>query len=98
MPLFGLDDGGLQQACFRAYNDWVSEFCSYSPKRLFGIALIGLDDVKEGIKELERCRKIGLRGALIAGLPPKINLTAAAPRTRSGRRRRNWGCRFHCTW
>ncbi|MGO9058384.1 MAG: amidohydrolase family protein [Candidatus Binataceae bacterium] len=71
MPLFGLDDAEVQQACFRAYNDWVSEFCSYSPNRLFGIALIGLDDIKEGVKELERCRKIGLRGALIAGLPPE---------------------------
>jgi predicted TIM-barrel fold metal-dependent hydrolase len=71
MTLFGLDDGELQQACFRAYNDWVAEFCSYSPKRLFGIALISLEDVNEGVKELERCRKIGLRGALIAGLAPE---------------------------
>ncbi len=71
MPLFGLDDAEVQQACFRAYNDWVAEFCSHSPKRLFGIALIGLDDVQDGVRELERCRKIGLRGALIAGLPPE---------------------------
>ena len=71
MPLFGLDDAEVQRACFRAYNDWVAEFCAHSPKRLFGIALIGLDDVHEGVKELERCKKIGLRGALIAGLPPE---------------------------
>jgi predicted TIM-barrel fold metal-dependent hydrolase len=71
MPLFGLEDPELQRGCFAAYNDWVSEFCSYSPNRLFGIALIGLEDVKEGVKELERCRKKGLRGALIAGLSPQ---------------------------
>ncbi len=40
MSLYGLDDAGFQQACFRAYNDWLGEFCSYDPKRLFGIALI----------------------------------------------------------
>ena len=38
MPLFGLEDPELQRACFAAYNDWVSEFCSHSPTRLFGIA------------------------------------------------------------
>jgi predicted TIM-barrel fold metal-dependent hydrolase len=71
MPLFGLEDPELQRACFAAYNDWVSEFCSYSPDRLFGIALISLEDVMEGARELERCRKKGLRGALIAGLSPE---------------------------
>ena len=28
-----------------------------APHRLFGIALIGLDDIKEGVKELERSRE-----------------------------------------
>ena len=28
MALFGLQDAELQLACFRAYNDWLAEFCS----------------------------------------------------------------------
>ena len=71
LPLFGLRDGALQCACFRVYNDWLVEFCSYNPKRLIGNALISLADIEEGIKELERCAKQGLRGAMIWGSPPE---------------------------
>ena len=71
MSLFGLDDAELQQACFRAYNDWVNEFSSYNRKRLYPIALISLEDPAAGARELERCAKLGLRGAMIWGSPPK---------------------------
>jgi predicted TIM-barrel fold metal-dependent hydrolase len=71
MPLFGLWDTELQQACFRVYNDWLAQFCSYSPKRFVGIGLIPLDDIDEAIKELGRCRKIGLAGGMIWGSPPE---------------------------
>ncbi len=71
MSLFGLDDAGFQQACFGAYNDWVAEFCSHNPKRLFGIALISLEDIQAGVKELGRCAKMGMRGVMIWGSPPR---------------------------
>ncbi len=71
MSLFGLDDAGFQQACFGSYNDWVAEFCSHNPKRLFGIALISLEDVQAGVKELERCAKMGMRGVMVWGSPPR---------------------------
>jgi predicted TIM-barrel fold metal-dependent hydrolase len=71
MPLFALDDVELQQACFHAYNDWVNEFASYNRKRLYPIALISLEDIGEGIRELERSAKLGLRGAMIWGSPPR---------------------------
>jgi len=71
MPLFGLNDSNLQRACFGVYNDWVAEFCSHDPKRLYGISLISLEDLDAGIKELERTAKNGLRGAMIWGSPPE---------------------------
>ncbi len=71
MSLFGLDDAELQQACFRAYNDWVNEYASYNRKRLYPIALISLEDPEAGARELERCAKLGLRGAMIWGSPPR---------------------------
>ena len=71
MSLFGLDDAELQQACFRAYNDWVNEYASYNRKRLYPIALISLEDPAAGARELERCAKLGLRGAMIWGSPPR---------------------------
>ena len=69
MPLYGLQDAELQMACFRTFNDWLAEYCAANPKRLFGIALISLADVSLGVKELERCVKMGLRGAMISNDP-----------------------------
>ena len=68
---FWLKDAGLQEACFRAYNDWLAEFCSYDPKRLVGLGMISLYDPKEGAKELERCAELGLKGAAVWSSPPE---------------------------
>jgi predicted TIM-barrel fold metal-dependent hydrolase len=70
MPLYGLDDAGLRAACFRAYNDWAVEYCSYNPKRLLPLGLITLEDIAAGTKELERIAKKGMRGAMIWAAPP----------------------------
>jgi predicted TIM-barrel fold metal-dependent hydrolase len=70
MPLFRLPDADLQRACFKVYNDWVAEFRSHNPQRFYPIALISLEDLDAGVKELERCAKLGLKGAQIWGGPP----------------------------
>jgi uncharacterized protein len=69
LPLFGLEDADLQYACFRVFNDWLAEYCAANPKRLMGVALISLRDIPAGIAELERCAKMGLRGAMISNHP-----------------------------
>ncbi|MGH7986901.1 MAG: amidohydrolase family protein [Candidatus Binataceae bacterium] len=71
MPLFGLDDTELQVACFKAYNDWVAEFSSHDVMRFHAIALISLEDIGAGVKELERAAGIGLKGAMICGAPAR---------------------------
>ena len=71
MTLYGIDDGGLRAACFRAYNDWMAEFCSYDQRRLAGIGLIPMDDVQDAVSEVARCADLGLRGGLIWGIPPE---------------------------
>ncbi|MCE2391862.1 MAG: amidohydrolase [Proteobacteria bacterium] len=71
MPLFGIRDAELQRACFRVYNDWVAEFCSHEPRRLYGIALISLEDVADGVADLEHAAASGMRGAMIWGSPPE---------------------------
>jgi predicted TIM-barrel fold metal-dependent hydrolase len=62
-------DGALMSAIFRAYNDWLAEFCRVDPARLKGIAMINLDDVQDGIAELERAARLGLAGAMISEYP-----------------------------
>ena len=69
--IFWLKDADFQQACFRVYNDWLAEFCSYAPNKLAGLALISLYDIDAGINELRRCAKIGLKGAMIWCSPPE---------------------------
>jgi predicted TIM-barrel fold metal-dependent hydrolase len=71
MPLYQITDTELQQACFSVYNTWLGEFCSSNPKRLLGLALISMWDIPSAIKELQRCAKIGLRGAEIWGNAPE---------------------------
>ena len=68
--LFWLTDGDFQRACFRAYNDWLAEYCSHAPHRLAGLAMITLVDIDEAVKELRRCAGIGLKGAMIWASPP----------------------------
>ena len=69
LGLFGLHDAGLQQACFRVYNDWLLEYCSVARNRLLGIAAISVYDIDHAVAELTRCRKGGLHGALIWQAP-----------------------------
>jgi hypothetical protein len=61
---FKVADPLLMSAIFRAYNDWLAEFCRTDPARLKGIAMINLDDVEDGIKELELAARLGLSGAM----------------------------------
>lgn len=69
--LFQIADAAYQEACFRAYNDWLAEYCGAAPDRLFGIALVSMFDIDNAVAELRRCRDLGLRGAMIWGAPPE---------------------------
>jgi predicted TIM-barrel fold metal-dependent hydrolase len=66
---FKVADTGLMSAIFRAYNDWLADFCRSDPARLKGIAMVNLDDIQEGIRELERAARLGLAGAMITEYP-----------------------------
>jgi predicted TIM-barrel fold metal-dependent hydrolase len=66
-------DPELEEACCRVYNDWLIEFCSAAPHRLWGLAMISLWNIEHAVQELERCRRGGLRGATI-GLVPAEDL------------------------
>ncbi len=62
-PIADLD---FQFACMQAFNDWLANFCSTSPKRLFGVAMIPTDPLDRGVKEMERCKKMGLVSAQVS--------------------------------
>jgi uncharacterized protein len=56
-------DPELSAAICRAYNTWLSEYCSYDKRRLYGVALIPLQDPDRAVAELKYAReKLGLVG------------------------------------
>jgi predicted TIM-barrel fold metal-dependent hydrolase len=70
LNLFGITDPDLQAACFAVYNDWLVEFCSVAPDRLFGVAAISTYDPGAAAAELARVRAAGCVGALVWEVPP----------------------------
>ena len=66
-----VQDGDLLTAIFKSYNDWLAEFCNAIPQRIKGIGMLNVDDVQVGVRELDRCAKMGLRGAMIPVYPPE---------------------------
>ena len=71
MQLYQIQDAGLQEAAFHTYNEWLVEMCSHSPGRLVGLALISVYNVDNAVKALQLWTQRGLRGAMIAAVPPE---------------------------
>jgi predicted TIM-barrel fold metal-dependent hydrolase len=66
LNLFALKDHEFRRGCFHAFNDWLAEHCAGAPNRLFGVAMIAIDDIDRGVGGLERCVAMGLRGGMIS--------------------------------
>lgn len=67
-PLRGftvVPDLDVRSACYRAYNDWMGEFCAVAPDRLVGLGVLPAHDIGAATDELRRVAAAGLRGALI---------------------------------
>ncbi|MFQ5521137.1 MAG: amidohydrolase family protein [Candidatus Methylomirabilia bacterium] len=60
VPLL-IEDPGLRKVCYRAYNDWLAEFCATAPDRLVGAGLIPIDDPKSAADEVRYLKQIRLR-------------------------------------
>ena len=61
-----IEDPDTAYALARAYNDWMADFCSAAPERLFATAMIPLQNLDFAIEELERIATIPcFRGAFI---------------------------------
>ena len=66
---YRVPDSALLSEICRVYNDWIADFCKANPARLKGIAMLNVDDIDEGCRELERVKKLGLVGAFIPVSP-----------------------------
>ncbi|MSQ25998.1 MAG: amidohydrolase [Dehalococcoidia bacterium] len=67
-------DREFHLACIRAYNDWLSEYASYAPDRMFGLAMIPTSGPKDAIDELHRAIKLkGIKGIVMGMYPSGDN-------------------------
>ncbi len=69
LRLFSVEDAAAQEAAFTVYNDWIIDYCKVSPQRLYGIANISCYNIDNAVKEIERCAKAGMVGALVWQVP-----------------------------
>jgi uncharacterized protein len=54
-------------AIARAYNDWLHDFCSESPQRMFGAAMVAPHDVDRAVREARRCvEELGFKAVFLA--------------------------------
>ena len=54
--MYNIKDRELRLASFRAFNDWLGEFCSYDPARLIGPPMLPVEEesIQDAIDELHR--------------------------------------------
>jgi predicted TIM-barrel fold metal-dependent hydrolase len=69
-----LADPELRIACVRAYNDFITEFCSAAPKRLIPQMFLPFWDVEASLTEMKRCADLGHRAVNFAFEFEKIGL------------------------
>jgi aminocarboxymuconate-semialdehyde decarboxylase len=58
----------------KVLNDGIAEIVEKFPKRFIGLGTVPLQDAKLAVKELERCREIGLVGVQIGSNVNQLNL------------------------
>jgi predicted TIM-barrel fold metal-dependent hydrolase len=66
----GVVDPGLAGAICRAYNRWLADYCAPYPDRLFGVAMLPMQNVDQAIKEMTFARKeLGMRAGFLRPNP-----------------------------
>lgn len=48
-------DRQVMLECFKAYNNWMAEYCSHNPSRLLGVGLIPTTGIDDAVAEMKRC-------------------------------------------
>ena len=70
----GVEDPELVHALYHAYNRWLADYCSPYPDRLFGVAMLPMQDPQLAIEEMRfACRELGFKGGFLR--PTRITKT-----------------------
>lgn len=64
------NDAKLAASLCRTYNNWLTEYCKPYPDRLFGMAILPMQDMTEAIREMRRAvGDLGMKGVVIRPSP-----------------------------
>jgi predicted TIM-barrel fold metal-dependent hydrolase len=66
LRFYRLDDLVYQDACIRAYNEWIAVFCRTHPDRYRGLGLMTIQDMDLGLAQLRQVAGLSLAGLVIA--------------------------------
>jgi uncharacterized protein len=69
-----IHDTSIGNACTRAYNEWLVEFCANSPERLIGAGLVPIDDPKAAAASVRHIKSLGLKTAMFLGTRVELPL------------------------
>ncbi len=62
-------DADYRQACFKAYNRWIAEYCAAHPDRLIGVGNVSMRSAEDSIAEAREIKQLGLKGIMLPGYP-----------------------------
>ncbi|HSA50875.1 MAG TPA: amidohydrolase family protein, partial [Yinghuangia sp.] len=64
----------LATDCVRAYNDWLTEFCSADSRRLIPMMMLPFWDIDASVAEMRRAYEMGHKGVLFAARYDKVGM------------------------
>ncbi len=69
LGLPAIDDPEFAEVQANAYNEWLAVFCSYAPKRLFGVAAVPAQDIERAVRTIRRAKEQGHVGVFMRPNP-----------------------------
>ena len=69
----GSFDNELYIASYEAYQNWVLDFCSAAPDRLFPVGYVPMRDIDETVEHVRRLAKKGFRAINLPAFPQNKN-------------------------
>jgi predicted TIM-barrel fold metal-dependent hydrolase len=78
---FGVKDRELGRVCLQTYNDYLlQEWCPTDPRRLYGAAVLPLDDIDAAVGEAERVIGLGAKAIAFSENPTVLGLPSVHTR------------------
>jgi uncharacterized protein len=69
MILCSHPNGDYKHACFRAFNQWMRDYVSEAPGRLFGIGQSAARSPEDTIADFHQIKELGLTGVMMPSIP-----------------------------